>query len=326
MQEFTRKIGEIEVSAMGLGCWAIGGQFLLDGKADGYGNVEDSESIRAVRQAYDLGVTFYDTADAYGAGHSEVLLGKALKGIRDKVVIASKFGNLYNEETKVVSGIDYKPAYIRKALKESLRRLQTDYIDLYLLHIWSLPKEKAEIVAMTLEELVEEGLIRSYGWSTDLMDCANMYASRKYCSAIEHNLNIFESADGIIDICQSNNLASINRSPLAMGLLSGKFNINTKLPKNDVRGAGHEWVQYFEDGKPKQEFLDKLFAVREILMSGGRSLVQGALAYIWTVGDNTIPIPGFRNVKQAEENIRAMEFGPLSKEQKNEIDYILGRK
>ncbi|AZO94840.1 hypothetical protein GM661_06990 [Iocasia frigidifontis] len=153
-----------------------------------------------------------------------------------------------------------------------------------------------------------------------------MFASRKNCSAIEHNLNIFESAEAIIDICESNNLASINRSPLAMGLLSSKFNINTKLPQNDVRGAGHEWVQYFEDGKPKQEFLDKLSSAREILTSGGRSLVQGALAYIWAVGDNTIPIPGFRNVKQAEENARAMEFGPLSKEQINEIDYILGRK
>ncbi|AZO94869.1 aldo/keto reductase [Halocella sp. SP3-1] len=326
MQEFTRKIGEIKVSAMGLGCWAIGGQFFLDGKADGYGNVENGESIRAVRQAYDLGITFFDTADAYGAGHSEVLLGKALKGIRDKVVIASKFGNLYNEETKEVSGVDSSPAYIRKALKESLRRLQTDYIDLYLLHIWSLPKEEAEIVAETLDELVQEGLIRAYGWSTDLLDCAKMFASRKNCSAIEHNLNIFESAEAIIDICESNNLASINRSPLAMGLLSGKFNTNTKLPQNDVRGAGHEWVQYFEDGKPKQEFLDKLSSVREILTSGGRSLVQGALAYIWAVGDNTIPIPGFRNVKQAEENARAMEFGPLSKEQINEIDYILGRK
>ncbi|MTI58556.1 MAG: aldo/keto reductase [Firmicutes bacterium] len=326
MQEFTRKIGEIEVSAMGLGCWAIGGQFFLDGKADGYGNVENEESIRAVRQAYDLGITFFDTADAYGAGHSEVLLGKALKGIRDKVVIASKFGNLYNEESKEVSGVDSSPGYIRKALKESLRRLQTDYIDLYLLHIWSLPKEEAEIVAETLDELVQEGLIRAYGWSTDLLDCAKMFASRKNCSAIEHNLNIFESAEAIIDICESNNLASINRSPLAMGLLSGKFNTNTKLPQNDVRGAGHEWVQYFEDGKPKQEFLDKLSSVREILTSGGRSLVQGALAYIWAVGDNTIPIPGFRNVKQAEENARAMEFGPLSKEQINEIDYILGRK
>lgn len=326
MEKFTRKIGDAEVSAMGLGCWAIGGQFFLDGKADGYGNVEDNESIRAVRQAYNLGVTFFDTADAYGAGHSEVLLGKALKGIRDKVVIASKFGNIYNEETKEVSGIDFSPTYIKKALKKSLSRLQTDYIDLYLLHIWSLPEGEAEIVANTLEELVKEGLIRTYGWSTDHLGCAKLFASRDNCSAIEHNLNIFESAEAIIDICKLNNLASINRSPLAMGLLSGKFNANTKLSQNDVRGAGHEWVQYFEDGKPKQEFLDKLASVREILTSGGRSLVQGALAYIWAVSDNTIPIPGFRNVKQAEENARAMEFGPLSKRQINEIDYILDRK
>lgn len=326
MKKFTRKIGDIEVSAMGLGCWAIGGQFFLDGKADGYVNVEDGESIRAIRRAYDLGITFFDTADAYGAGHSELLLGRALKGIRNKVVIASKFGNIYNEDTKEVSGVDSSPAYIKKALKESLLRLKTDYIDLYLLHIWSLPEEEAVIVADTLDELVKEGLIRTYGWSTDNLGCAKVFAPRNNCTAIEHNLNIFESAEAIVDICESNNLASINRSPLAMGLLSGKFNVNTKIPKNDVRGAGHEWVKYFADGKPKREFLDKLVAVREILTSDGRSLVQGALAYIWAVSDNTIPIPGFRNVKQVEENARAMEFGPLFKEQINEIDYILGRK
>lgn len=326
-QDFKRVLGKsgIEVSAMGLGCWAIGGQFWLDGKADGWGDVDDNESIRAIYRAYEQGVTFFDTADAYGAGHSEIVLGKALKGIRDKVTIATKFGYEYDEEAKQVGGLNASPEYIRKACKESLRRLNTDYIDLYLLHIWSLPEKEAELVANTLDELVKEGLIRTYGWSTDHLGCAKLFASRTNCQAIEHDLNIFENAKGLIEICESNNLASINRSPLAMGLLSGKFNDKSKLSKDDVRGAGHEWVQYFENGKPKQEFLDKLAAVREILTSGGRSLVQGALAYIWAVSDVTIPIPGFKNVKQAEENAKAMEFGPLTGEQVQEIDIILGR-
>ncbi len=103
---FRRKLGrsDIEVSAMGLGCWAIGGPFLLDGKADGWGEVDDNESIRAIHRAIDLGITFFDTADVYGTGHSERILGQALEGYRDKVVIATKFGYTYDEERREITG------------------------------------------------------------------------------------------------------------------------------------------------------------------------------------------------------------------------------
>lgn len=325
MKKFKRILGKsgIEVSPMGLGCWAIGGQFWLDGKADGWGKVDDKESIRAIQKAYDLGVTFFDTADVYGAGHSERILGKALKKIRDKVTIATKFGYKFNEKTKVAEGFGKSPEYIKNACKKSLQRLNTDYIDLYLLHIWSLPEKESEVIFNTLEELKKEGLIKSYGWSTDHIDNASSYAKNDNFTAIEHDLNVFLNADKLIDICENNNLASINRSPLAMGLLSGKFNTSSQLSTDDVRGAGHEWVKYFEDGKPKQKFLDKLDAIREILKSGNRTLVQGALAYIWGKSENTIPIPGFKNVKQAEENARAMLSGPLTKKQIQEIDQLI---
>ncbi len=325
MSKFNRVLGksEIEVSAMGLGCWAIGGHFLLDGKADGWGDIDDNESIRAIQTAIDLGVSFFDTADVYGAGHSEVVLGKALQGIRDKVRIATKFGYKFNEETKIADGIGKTREYIKKACKESLRRLNTDYIDLYLIHIWSLTAKEALIVVDTLEELQEDGFIRSYGWSTDHPYSANLFAKNSNFTAIEHDFNIFLEADELIDICEENNLASINRSPLAMGFLSGKFNADSRISENDVRGAGHEWVRYFENGKPKKEFLTKLDAVREILSSEGRNLVQGALAYLWGKSEKTIPIPGFKNVKQAEENARAMEFGPLTEERVAEIDSML---
>ncbi len=325
MSKFNRVLGKskIEVSAMGLGCWAIGGPFCLGGKADGWGDIDDDESIRAIHTAIDLGVSFFDTADVYGAGHSEVVLGKAIQCIRDKVKIATKFGYMFDEKTKVADGIGKTREYIKKACKESLRRLNTDYIDLYLIHIWSLPVREALIVVDTLEEVQKEGLIRSYGWSTDHPYSANLFAKDDNFTAIEHDFNIFLKTDELIDICEENNLASINRSPLAMGFLSGKFNADSKLSENDVRGAGHDWVRYFENGSPKQEFLYKLDAVREILSSDGRSLVQGALGYLWGKSENTIPIPGFKNVKQAEENARAMEFGPMSEERVAEIDRIL---
>jgi|SRR5690554_102577 len=313
----------IEVSAMGLGCWAIGGHVDLFGKADGWGAVDDNESIQAVRKAVDQGITFFDTADVYGAGHSEEVLGKALKGIRDKVVIASKFGYTFDAKAKKAEGLNYEPGYIKKACHESLRRLDTDYIDLYLLHIGDLAKENANGVMETLDSLKNEGLIRSYGWSTDDSNRAEAFAKRANFTAVEYDFNIFLAADELIKVCEDNNLAGINRSPLAMGILSGKFTKTSKVPKDDVRGAGHDWVRYFKDSKPKEEFLNKLDSVKEILRSDGRSLVQGALSYIWGKSDTMIPIPGFKSVRQAEENAKAMEFGPFSTDIVKEIDSIL---
>ncbi len=312
-----------EVSALGLGCWAIGGPFEMDGRADGWGEVDDAESIRAIQGAMELGVTFFDTADAYGTGHSERVLGQAIKGKRDQVVIATKFGHTYDERQRKLLGTDSSPAYIRRALEASLRRLHTNYIDLYQLHIWSLPYDAAQRVADTLEELVAEELICSYGWSTDCLECARWFAKRPHCTAIQHNLNIFDQATDLLKLCDKHNLASINRSPLAMGLLSGKFDSSSQLPASDVRGSGHDWVAYFEDGKPRQKFLNKLNNVREVLTSDGRTLAQGALAWIWGKSPRAVPIPGFKNLKQAEENAKAMQFGPLSAEQMREVDGLL---
>jgi aryl-alcohol dehydrogenase-like predicted oxidoreductase len=315
----------IPVSALGLGCWAIGGPFWLAGKADGWGEVDDDESIRAIRHALEHGVRFFDTADVYGAGHSESVLGRALAGRRHEVVVSTKFGHTFNPETKQAFGTDASAAYIRTACEASLRRLRTNYIDLYQLHIWSLPPAEAEQVADTLEELLRSGKIRAYGWSTDDLDCARLFADRPGCTAIEHNLNVFDDGPKLLRLCEQNNLASIARTPLAMGLLSGKFDRNVTLPSDDVRRAGHAWVRYFEQGRPKLEFLKRLDAVREILTSHGRTPAQGALAWIWARSDRAIPIPGFKTARQAEENARALELGPLTDAQLNEIDTLLNR-
>jgi aryl-alcohol dehydrogenase-like predicted oxidoreductase len=315
---------DIEVSAMGLGCWAIGGGWSWGDAPVGWGETDDEESIRAIRAAIDLGVDFFDTADVYGCGRSERVLGKAIAGRADEIVVATKFGNVFDEETRRWTGEDISPAHIRAACQASLRRLGLDRIDLYQLHIWSLPQAQAEAVAETLEELVAEGLIRAYGWSTDDLPCARLFAAKPGCASIQNDLNVFKDASEILTICDEHDLASINRAPLAMGILSGKFGPDSKLPENDVRGQlGPEWVQFFKDGRPQPELLEKVDALREVLTSNGRTLVQGALAWIWARSERTIPIPGFKSVKQAEENARALEFGPLTPAQMSQIAEIL---
>ena len=325
---FKRKLGrsEIEVSALGLGCWAIGGPFFYGGMPDGWGDVDDNESIKAIHRALELGINFLDTADAYGVGHSEEVIGKAITGKRSEIVIATKFANFGNEATKTLQGVNVTPDYIEKACDASLKRLNTDYIDVYQLHEWNVSMSEIEPILMTLDKLVEKGKIRTYGWSTDLVIGAKIFAERANCSVIQHCLNIFADAPQLVKFCEDNNLASINRSPLAMGFLSGKFTAESLLSKDDVRGAGFSWVQCFRDGKPIPEFLKMLDSVKEILTSNGRTLVQGSLAWIWGKSGNTIPIPGFKTVKQVEENAKAMDFGPLSQDQMDEIDQILYQK
>jgi aryl-alcohol dehydrogenase-like predicted oxidoreductase len=328
MTTFTRTIGRsgIQVSAMGLGCWAIGGPFWSGETPSGWGEVDDNESIRAIHKGLDLGITFFDTADVYGCGHSERVLARALAGKRPQVVIATKFANVFDESTRQVSGSDASPAYIRRACQASLKRLATDFIDLYQLHDNGYDPALAGEVRDTLEELVKEGKIRAYGWSTDNPEGLKVFAQGAHCAANQHQMNVLEDAPEIVRLCEQHNLASINRGPLAMGLLSGKYTASTQLGVDDVRGTrAPEWMQYFHDGRPAPEWMKKLDAVREILTSGGRTLPQGALGWLWARSPQTLPIPGFRLVRQVEENCAALGFGALSAAQMQEIAKILGR-
>lgn len=316
----------IEVSALGMGCWAIGGPAYRGSTPVGWGEVDDDESIRAIQRALELGVSFFDTADVYGAGHSEKVLGRALAGKRNQVVIATKFSNTFTEGDRQLTGSDSSPAYIRKACVASLKRLDTDYIDLYQFHNGGYPIEQAGEVRETLESLVQEGKIRFYGWSTDDPARERFFAEGPHCTAVQNQMNVLDDAPEMIRLCEELNLASINRGPLAMGLLTGKYTADSILGDNDVRGAqGPEWMKYFKNGRPNPEWFEKVNAIREILTSGGRSLVQGALAWLWGRSPRTVPIPGIRTVGQAEENARAMQFGPLSPDQMAEVKRILGR-
>ena len=325
---YKRTLGRsgIEISALGMGCWAIGGPFWSGETPHGWGEVDDNESLRAIQRALDLGVNFFDTANVYGAGHSERVLGKAFTGKRKKVVIATKFNALFDEETRQVTGASCAPADIRTACEDSLRRLNTDYIDLYQFHDNGYPADKAEPVRETLEELVKEGKIRAYGWSTDFPDRAEVFAQGDNCATIQLELNVLDDNPAVIAICEKYNLAAINRGPLAMGLLTGKYTAGTKPSADDVRGEkSPEWMKYFKEGTPNPDYMKKVQAVGEILTSNGRTLPQGALAWLWGRSEQTIPIPGFRTVKQVEENCGALDFGPLEKDQMREIEAILGR-
>jgi aryl-alcohol dehydrogenase-like predicted oxidoreductase len=327
-----RKLGRsgIEVSAIGMGCWAIGGPWTLDGNQAGWGGVDDAESIRAVNRSFELGVNFYDTAANYGAGHSEYLLGNIFKNKRDQVVISSKFGYSVDEAKKVVSHYDEKEqdsnvaSRLRKDLEQSLRRLQTDYLDVYLIHVWGLTIERALDARVILEDLVTEGKIRTYGWSTDRTDAIKAFATLPNCSVIQQQLSVLDGNIELLNLCEELDLGSMNRGPLGMGLLTGKFAPDSTFKPDDVR-SNMQWHPGFKDGHPTQEWLDKLASIREVLTSNGRTLTQGALAWIWGKSAVTLPIPGFKNIAQVEENCRALEFGALNSTQMTEIDRILGR-
>jgi len=316
----------IEVSALGMGCWAIGGPFWAGETPLGWGQVDDDESIRAIHAALDRGVNFFDTANVYGAGHSERVLGRAVAGRRSQVVIATKFNAVFDETTRQVTGSDTSPQGIRKACEDSLRRLNTDYIDLYQFHDNGYPADKAGPVRDTLEELVREGRIRAYGWSTDFVDRAEVFARGRKCTSIQLQLNVLDDNPAMIAFCEKHNLAAINRGPLAMGLLTGKYTASTLVSADDVRGQkSPEWMKYFKDGKPNPEWMSMRNAILEILTSKGRTVAQGALAWNWARTSQTIPIPGFRTVKQVEENAGAMQFGPLAPDQMKQIEGILKR-
>ena len=281
---FQRTVGRsnLQVSAMGLGCWAIGGTwYWLDGPG-GWGDIDDEESIRAIHCALDHGITFFDTAANYGTGHSERILARALAGKRDQAVIATKFGFNVNEiEKRVTFREDDHLLHVRAECEASLRRLNTDMIDLYQLHVWDYPIEKVPAMVELLEALVSAGKIRYYGWSTDSVEGARLFAEGKHCVAIQHDLNVMMDAPEMLQLCEELNLASVNRSPLARGALSGKYAKDTAFPQNDVRNDEWSRDHFFA---PTLEQLD---AIRKILTSNGRSLVQGALAWIWGRSEKT---------------------------------------
>ena len=315
----TRTLGRsgIQVSAIGMGCWAIGGPFWKGEVPVGWSKVDDNESIRAIHRALDLGVTFFDTANIYGCGHSERVLGKALAGKRNQVVIATKFGQTFNEETKQDTGYDVTPEHIKQACDASLRRLNIGVIDLYQLHVKEVNALQAKIVRDVLEDLVAAGKIRWYGWSTDEAPSARIFAEGKHCTAIQQRFNILEGDEETLRVCEENNLASILRSPLAMGLLTGKFDKATTFPGDDVRSRRYDF------GGKNAGDIERLAKIRGILTEDGRTLAQAALGWLLARSPRMVPIPGFKTVAQVEDNAGVLRRGALSDAQMKAIAEIL---
>lgn len=313
------------VPRIGVGCWAIGGPFFMDGRADGWGEVDDAQSTRALHLAHDLGARLFDTADAYGTGHSEEMLGRAFADRRGDVVIATKFGFTHNRATRELTGTDVTPAYMERALAASLARLGTGHIDLYQLHVGDVPDAGADALATALERRAEAGDIGAWGWSTDDTNRVARMLRYPHFKAVQQQLSVFHEVPDLQRLAEDNKLVNLNRSPLSMGFLTGKFSANTQLPVTDVRAAGHAWVRDFEDGRPKPEALRRLDAIRDLLGTGGRTLAQGALAWILARSPVALPIPGFKSEAQIRDNLGTLDKGPLPELAMKQIDQLMTR-
>ena len=300
----TRKLGRsaIRVSSLGLGTARLAGLGWREDIASQVTAQAKRDAVRQIQSAIDLGVTFFDTADNYGQGLSETLLGEALQGRPEGIVVATKFGEDPIPDQEHPWSLD--AAIVERKCEASLRRLGFECLDLYLLHRRDYPLEQAPELIEVLEELVRAGKIRYYGWSTDDVERAGLFAHGEHCIAIEHRLNVFNDDTAMLELCQEQDLASLNRVPLLMGVLAGRWTTETRLEQADPRAGWFEHQEF-------HRLLDCAQQIEPYLTTGGRSYVQGALGWIWARSPLTIPLPGFRNMQQLQELVQAQAFGPL---------------
>lgn len=295
------------VPRIGVGCWAIGG-------AD-YGDTLDQESLAGLRLAYEMGARVFDTAIAYGKGRSERIVGQAF-GDRDDVVIVTKFGQ---PADRLSAGL------IRASIELSRAHLRRDRIDLALFHLNGYPPGDAGFVFDTLGELRAKGWIDSFGWSTDSVVSAKAFADRDGFVAVENDFNVFDQARDMMSFVERSDLLSLCRLPLAMGLLSGKYNQGQAVSSGDVRASHAEWLRFFKDGKANPDFARRLEAIRALLTIGGRTLAQGALSWILARSPNALPVPGFKTEAQIRDNLGTLSKGPLPEDAMREVDEVLSR-
>ncbi|MFA3918410.1 aldo/keto reductase [Ruegeria hyattellae] len=315
---------EPNTNLMGMGCWPIGGAMFSGETSLGYSRSDDAEAIRAIHAALDAGIHLFDTAAAYGAGHADRLLAQALRG-RSETMIVTKIGLQVDEVSKQVTEPDPDPAHVMPALDRCLDRLDRECIDILLLHLNDMDVAQAEPLFDQMERARTEGKIRGYGWSTDLSANAEAMADRDGFVAVEHAMNVFLDAPRMCTALDRHALTSLIRSPLAMGLLGGGYGADSMLPGNDVRASDQNWVSYFTNARPNPEFLTRLEAVRELLQSGGRSLAQGAICWLWGRSPACIPLPGARTAAQITDTAGALAKGPLPPAVMAEIEALLPR-
>ncbi len=312
------------VPRVGMGCWAIGGPFWNGQTPVGYSGANDTDSRRAIHAAWACGVRVFDTSAVYGAGHSEILLGECLADKQDAVLV-SKFGHSFDGKTKQMTGPRFDPQYIEGSVEASRKRLRRDCIDVMLLHLNELPVADAVPAFDTLAGLRERGWIGAFGWSTDFPERINAFAGVDGFGVVEHAMNLFFDAPSMCAAARANGHVQLIRSPLAMGVLSGKFSKGRKVAPDDVRANDATWQGYFDERAARPDCARKLGSVRELITSGGRTPAQGALCWLLAKSPNVVPVPGAKTADQVEENAGALTHGPLPQGIMDEIEAVLDR-
>jgi aryl-alcohol dehydrogenase-like predicted oxidoreductase len=312
-----RRLGRsgLRVSPLGLGTARMAGLGWRHEAMPAVSPEARRDAVRQVEEAVDLGVTLFDTADNYGGGESERILGEALRG-RPGVVVVTKFGEDPIPDQDDPWALDAEA--VGRTCEASLRRLGVECIDVYLLHRRDYPLERAPVMVGILEDLVGAGRIRAYGWSTDDVERARAFAEGEHCTAIEHRLNVLHDAPAMLELCREHDLASLNRVPLLMGVLTGRWSEETRLDRDDPRAPWFEQEGF-------RELLARARAIAPHLTSDGRSMAQGALGWIWARSPLAVPLPGFRDAAQLRDLIETRRFGPLPADAMRAIDDELGR-
>jgi aryl-alcohol dehydrogenase-like predicted oxidoreductase len=291
-----KKLGktDLEISRIGFGCWAIGGH--------GYGEVDDKESILAIRKALDSGINFFDTADVYGFGHSEEILSKALGAQRNNVIIATKFGINWNENGRTFK--DCSAKRVSKALENSLRRLKIDTIPIYQIH-WPDPNTTLRETMGALIDCQKSGKVKYIGISNFDAGLIEQIQDIGRIESLQSSYNLLDrSAEkGILQCCHKFGMAFIAHSPLARGFLSGKYKTGHTFSELDTRNKGPYFSR--KDSKEKKQLLDM---IKQIGGHYGKTVSQVALRWLLNNPMVACVIVGLKNIHQVRENAASTDW------------------